>query len=351
MTATAILAPVQTKTCTKCGEVKTIENFHARSGASDGRASACKVCIEAYKKARRLIDNAEWHQKKADASKMQESGTRKCTCCKDVFPLTSDFYSTRNDRSPAFSSRCRPCEAIKSKENRLERNPRQKAVVEKRQQLKEAGLRECSVCKETYPATTEFFYTDKGSLRGACKPCEKAREAESRINCKDKKAEYNKMYVLKNKEIIHEKNKEWRKNNRETLIPKMRAWYKNNQQRVIDGNSRRSKERRESDPVFAMECRVRSFVGYAFRLTGYTKRSRTHEILGCDWEFFKTHIEKQFTKGMTWENRSEWHIDHITPLATAKTEAEVIALNHFTNLRPLWAKDNLAKSDSIQYLI
>lgn len=54
---------------------------------------------------------------------------------------------------------------------------------------------------------------------------------------------------------------------------------------------------------------------------------------------------------MTWENRSEWHLDHIVPLATATTAEEVAALNHFTNFRPLWALDNMLKSDNVTHLI
>ena len=46
---------------------------------------------------------------------------------------------------------------------------------------------------------------------------------------------------------------------------------------------------------------------------------------------------------MTWENRSEWHVDHIIPLATAKTEEDVYRLNHYTNLQPLWAHENIRK--------
>lgn len=84
---------------------------------------------------------------------------------------------------------------------------------------------------------------------------------------------------------------------------------------------------------------------------GYSKTSRTHEILGCSWDEFAAHIEKQFLPGMSWSNRAEWHIDHIVPLATAKTEADVLALNHFTNLRPLWVPDNLAKRDKQTHLI
>jgi hypothetical protein len=50
---------------------------------------------------------------------------------------------------------------------------------------------------------------------------------------------------------------------------------------------------------------------------------------------------------MSWGNRNEWHIDHIVPLSVAETEAELIKLGHYSNLRPLFAKDNLAKSDQM----
>ena len=50
---------------------------------------------------------------------------------------------------------------------------------------------------------------------------------------------------------------------------------------------------------------------------------------------------------MTWDNRDEWHIDHIVPLSLAQTVDEVYYLNHHTNLRPLWVKDNISKGDRI----
>ena len=87
------------------------------------------------------------------------------------------------------------------------------------------------------------------------------------------------------------------------------------------------------------------------RNKGYAKSSKTTAILGCDWKTLKLHIERQFTKNMTWENRSEWHIDHIVPLASANTEEELIALNHYTNLRPMWAEDNLSKGAKMEFLI
>lgn len=109
--------------------------------------------------------------------------------------------------------------------------------------------------------------------------------------------------------------------------------------------------RKASDPVFRIIREARVFISRSIGRNGYTKQSRTHEILGCGWDFFKSHIERQFLKGMTWDNRAEWHIDHIQPMAIAATEEDALALNHFTNLRPMWAKDNLAKGAQITHLI
>jgi hypothetical protein len=107
------------------------------------------------------------------------------------------------------------------------------------------------------------------------------------------------------------------------------------------------KRRMEEDPLYALSSRLRGAIRKAISGGGYRKRSRTKDILGCSWEELKTHIENQFTEGMSWENRSEWHIDHIIPLASATTEEELIKLNHHTNLQPLWAKDNLSKGAKI----
>jgi hypothetical protein len=78
-----------------------------------------------------------------------------------------------------------------------------------------------------------------------------------------------------------------------------------------------------------------------------SKRNKTFDIVGCSPYDLKEHLEKQFVSGMTWENRSEWHIDHIIPLSSAKTEDELYRLCHYTNLQPLWAEENLKKSNKI----
>lgn len=107
------------------------------------------------------------------------------------------------------------------------------------------------------------------------------------------------------------------------------------------------KKRRQSDPMYVAKERIRNRTKAAFLGQGFTKGCKTREMLGCTWEQFKMHIEKQFTKGMKWSNRELWHIDHIVPLASANTIEDLERLSHFSNLRPLWAGENIEKGDKI----
>lgn len=114
---------------------------------------------------------------------------------------------------------------------------------------------------------------------------------------------------------------------------------------------RRKTARQKSDPVYRLTCHMRTFINNALRRAGCCKDQRTQAILGCDLDFFRRHIERQFEPGMSWDRRSEWHIDHIIPMATAVTMKDAVRLNHYTNLRPMWAKDNLSKGARQTHLI
>ena len=71
------------------------------------------------------------------------------------------------------------------------------------------------------------------------------------------------------------------------------------------------------------------------------------KYVGCDMNTFFKHIEKQFTDGMSWENYGEWHMDHIKPISSfdLTDEEQVKKCFHYTNIQPLWAKENLKKSN------
>jgi hypothetical protein len=89
-------------------------------------------------------------------------------------------------------------------------------------------------------------------------------------------------------------------------------------------------------------------IGGSIRQRGFTKNTRTENILGCPYEEFKSYLESKFEPWMNWGNRGKyngelnygWDIDHVIPLETATSKEEVIKLNHYTNLQPLCSKVN-----------
>jgi hypothetical protein len=103
-----------------------------------------------------------------------------------------------------------------------------------------------------------------------------------------------------------------------------------------------------NDKLFKLKENIRKDVNQSFSRSGYTKKSRTHEILGCSFEELKLYLESKFQPWMNWDNHGlyngtegyGWDIDHVIPLSSAKTEEELIKLNHYTNLQPLCSHIN-----------
>jgi len=79
---------------------------------------------------------------------------------------------------------------------------------------------------------------------------------------------------------------------------------------------------------------------------GYTKRSRTAQLLGADFNTVINHLIKTAidTYGY-YTDIKDYHIDHIMPCSSATTEEELIKLQHYTNLQLLTPEDNFKKSD------
>lgn len=107
------------------------------------------------------------------------------------------------------------------------------------------------------------------------------------------------------------------------------------------------KRRRNEDHMFKLRSNIGTLIANALANQGYKKSSKSATILGCSFDEFYSHIEQQFTLGMSWDNRSLWHIDHIIPLSFATNESELLLLNHYSNLRPFWSNDNQVKADML----
>jgi len=97
--------------------------------------------------------------------------------------------------------------------------------------------------------------------------------------------------------------------------------------------------------------RVRTKALISRAVKGYEDNSETAELIGCTHLNYMLHLSRQFYKGMSFENKNEWEVDHIIPISSAKTKEEILVLSKFTNLRPLWRKNNRQKHSKRLYLI
>jgi len=242
-------------------------------------------------------------------------------------------------------------------------------------------MKVCCKCNIELPLT-EYYY-EKGKPKGACKKCRKeinkinhkrwrqtpkGKELlkKSKKKYEDKISEPNK---LKREERNREKEillKERQQRKQERIIQrelkeqkkeeykKLMEYYSTPEFKEIQRKRKREKEyirwkrRWNEDEIFAMKVRLRNLIRNSFRRGGYKKFNiSTEKIVGINYDEFKKYLESKFLDGMSWDNIGEWHIDHIIPLSTAKSEQEIINLCYYTNLQPLWEKDNLKKSDKM----
>ena len=86
-------------------------------------------------------------------------------------------------------------------------------------------------------------------------------------------------------------------------------------------------------------------------LKGNTKSDKTFNLIGCSFDELKNYLESKFQSGMIWDNYGYygWHVDHKKPCSSfdlSKSEQQKECF-HYTNLQPLWAKDNYNKGSKI----
>lgn len=203
-------------------------------------------------------------------------------------------------------------------------------------------MKTCKICN----ATEDLIEFRKD--RGICNNC---------LNKEKQK------YYFSNLERIKEKRDQYRKINREKINAQKRQHYNLNAERIIEQNSKYKKNnrskyndsknnRKKNDPLYKLRITISERIRQAlkYHLAGrYKKKDSTIELLGCSIAELKIHLQNQFKKGMTWQNHGEWHIDHIIPCAAfdLSKKEDCLKCFNYKNLQPLWAHENLSKSDKI----
>jgi hypothetical protein len=190
---------------------------------------------------------------------------------------------------------------------------------------------------------------------------DKDKASEWRKNNPDKIKEYSKKRYWNNRERLLSISKKWSKDNPEKSKKNHQKWATDNPIAAAESRTKTrrkhrekrnnysaewQKNKREADPIYRVFQSLRARCNQIVKALSLCKKdSSTLKHVGCSPEELKVHIESLFLEGMTWDNYGKygWHVDHIRPVCSFSAEEWQLA-NHYTNLRPLWAVDNIKKS-------
>ena len=187
--------------------------------------------------------------------------------------------------------------------------------------------------------------------------CRLCRNLNTKIYTSKKRDEINrkqriwgKMWRLENPEKSKEKSRRWRIENPEKAKAAIKRWQLLNPVKVRTYVNKWHKKRRTT-----IKGKLTDNIRRSIRksITNGSKAGRSLEsIIGYTMEQLKSHIEKQFLPGMSWDNRELWHIDHIIPISAFNFEKpedeDFKRCWALKNLQPLWAKDNLEKNNKLK---
>ena len=224
---------------------------------------------------------------------------------------------------------------IKDELNRKSREKRAK----KRKKKKISKFKKCIVCKKKLKKTYKNFrYKSKKrsilTFRSVCRPCERKQYSNFIKTAKGKKAKA-------------KRDKKYK------VSPKGRAadkrYYDKNQPKLMKISVAKRAKQRKTIPHIKIRDNLSSRMKLALKEQNLTKRNTTAELVGCSIKYLKQYLEIKFKPGMTWKNhgRFGWHIDHIRACSRFDLSDPVqqkICFN-YKNLQPLWAEDNIRKSN------
>jgi hypothetical protein len=224
------------------------------------------------------------------------------------------------------------------------------ASKEEREELEEALRR-----KKANEAARRWREKNKEKARAASLAWNRAnpdrvKAANDRYFSTERAKQRTKDYYQENRESERARSDAYKRKQRRDNPEKQRAYNRTSAKRHRAKITRKDAERRCSDPVYRLTKNLRRRLGLLIT-AAKAKQYRTggvRGLIGCTLELLRSHLESKFSPEMTWENYgARWHVDHIRPISHFDiTSADgARAANHFTNLQPLWAGENLSKGN------
>ena len=208
----------------------------------------------------------------------------------------------------------------------------------------------CGIEKELHHFAKNSSHKD--GLKSQCNECRNKYYLlhKQEINGKCKR------YYETHKEQFRIHNKKYKNENRNKINIIKRAYYKKYPEKHVNYYNKNKKSinkkiriRLQNKPSLRIIKNLRSRINKV--LKGINKSESTIKLIDCSIDFLKNYLESQFTEGMNWENYGVggWEVDHIKPCSRfdlTKPKEQQICF-HYTNLQPLWFKENRSKQDKI----
>lgn len=286
---------------------------------------------------------------------------RVCSKCNSLKEM-NEFTKAKNGKY-GRSARCRSCAAAYNKENqkrisqlslaRYHRINEPKKLAKEQKKIVaiaravEGITKICCTCKSEKPKA-DFAKSSRNidGLRRRCKECHNAANKKYRELNPDKSAASSRNWVKRNRDKVAAKKARWEKNNPGRLKELIKTWSLQNPGKIKAAQRRR---------LLKKGVRLHRAMSERIRRMVFNKPAKTFDLLPYSRDELITHLEKQFQPGMCWSNYGKWHIDHIVPLASFSIySVEDIDFKYvwsLANLRPLWAKENMAKGAKKTFLI
>ena len=259
------------------------------------------------------------------------------------------------------------CEFYKNSSTKDQLFPKCKICVENKVKIPQKssvkdGFKSCKTCDKVKDLIE--FNVCKDCTDGhmnSCKVCQSEKKKLYRENNIEKLKNCQKNWRELNKESKKQKSKEWYLKNRDRVLNKAKKHYEENKIKIREYKkewdclnkeylNEKERQRKLEAPLFKLTHNIRGLLYQSFKRAckgKYKKSDKTENILGCTVQEFIEYLQSLFIEGMNLENHGQceecWQIDHIIPISSAKTEEEIIELNYYTNLQPLWRNDNIRK--------
>lgn len=279
--------------------------------------------------------------------------TKKCTRCNKILSL--DCFTTRRDRNSTVSG-CKDCMKILRNKDYQKNNKKFKIEdIENEQWVDIKGYEGYYSVSNLGRIKSIARCNDRGFLIQSkiLKPCyNNLGTSNVKLNKKSNKKSFYTHIIVATHFVENPKNKKEVKfidGNKSNPKAVNLEWCDREDNFEYKKRDMSYSGKCKRDPLLPMKTLLRSRILSSLKSKGYIKKECTFKIIGISYDGLLKHLEKQFIKGMTWENRGYrgWHIDHKIPLASAKNEEELLKLFHYRNLRPLWAQENMKKHDKI----